>query len=186
MELTSDFIYDMEEKITQCINNEDIYFYSLAVANKVEVNYICKPYDKSILEKYNNYFNTEHTYETIKAHNKSDMFICLHTFVIPTKTFIKMMVWYCSITDWLHANYINGLYSESISEITEEIFGLFLLLQMIENDNIKLDTLKLHHEWSNLHNETQWNNYKTPIYKDIQNCCSLREHPFSFNIYLNI
>jgi GR25 family glycosyltransferase involved in LPS biosynthesis len=160
MELASGFIYDMEEKITQCINNEDIYFYSLALANKVEVNYICKPYDKSILEKYNNYFNTEHTYETIKAHNKSDMFICLHTFVIPTKTFIKMMVWYCSITDWLHANYINGLYSESISEITEEIFGLFLLLQMIENDNIKLDTLKLHHEWPNLHNETNFNHYK--------------------------
>ena len=94
------------------------------------------------------------------AHNKSDKFICLHTFVIPTKTFITMMTWYCTITDWLHANYINGLYSESMSEVTEEIFGLFLLLQMIENDSIKLDTLKLHHEWPNLHNETSFNNYK--------------------------
>ena len=71
-----------------------------------------------------------------------------------------MMTWYCTITDWLHANYINGLYSESMSEVTEEIFGLFLLLQMIENDSIKLDTLKLHHEWPNLHNETSFNNYK--------------------------
>ena len=168
MELASEFIYDIEEKINQSKGNhdnddkKDIYFYSLAVANKVEVNYVCKPYDNSILEKYNNYFNTAHTYESIKAHNKSDMFICLHTFVIPTKTFIKMMTWYCSITDWLHKNYINGIYTESISEITEEIFGLFLLLQMIENDNIQLETLRLHHQWPNLHNETNFNHYKEP------------------------
>ena len=158
MELAYDFIYDMEQKINS--SSDDFYFYSLAVANKIEVNYICKPYNNSILEKYNGYFNTNHTYDTITADNKSDKFICLHTFVIPTKTFIKMMTWYCSITDWLHANYINGIYSESMSEVTEEIFGLFLLLQMIENDSIKLETLKLHHEWPNLHNETTFNNYK--------------------------
>jgi FkbM family methyltransferase len=162
MELASDFIYDMEQKINQSEN--DTYFYSLTVANKVEVNYICKPYDNSILEKYNNYFNTSHTYDSIKAHHKADKFICLHTFVIPTKTFINMMTWYCTITDWLHKNYINGIYSESMSEVTEEIFGLFLLLQMIENDNIQLEELKLHHEWPNLHNNTNFINYKDPVH----------------------
>ena len=166
MELYSDFIYDIEKKINQ--SESDTYFYSLTVANKVEVNYICKPYDNSILEKYNNYFNTSHTYESIKAHHKADKFICLHTFVIPTKTFINMMTWYCTITDWLHKNYINGLYSESISEVTEEIFGLFLLLQIIENDNIQLEELKLHHEWPNLHNQTEWINYKVRTPENIQ------------------
>ena len=162
MELASNFIYDIEEKITKAEN--DIYFYSLAVANKIEVSYICKPYNNSILEKYNNYFNTSHTYDSIKAHHKADKFICLHTFVIPTKTFINMMTWYCTITDWLHKNYINGLYSESMSEVTEEIFGLFLLLQLIENDNIKLEELKLYHEWPNLHNNTNFINYKDPVH----------------------
>ena len=47
-----------------------------------------------------------------------------------------------------------------MSEVTEEIFGLFLLLQIIENDSIKLDVLKLNHEWPNLHNETEWVDYK--------------------------
>ena len=39
-----------------------------------------------------------------------------------------MMTWYCTITDWLHTNYINGIYDESMSEVTEEIFGLYLLV----------------------------------------------------------
>ena len=49
MELASNFIYDIEEKIIQ--DEKDMYFYSLAVANKIEVGYICKPYNNSILEK---------------------------------------------------------------------------------------------------------------------------------------
>jgi hypothetical protein len=51
-----------------------------------------------------------------------------------------------------------------MSEVTEEIFGLFLLLQMIENENIKVDVLKLNHEWPNLHNETTFINYKNQIH----------------------
>jgi hypothetical protein len=162
MELASDFIYDIEKKINQ--SESDTYFYSLTVANKVEASYICKPYDNSILEKYNNYFNTSHSYNSIKSHDKAAKFICLHTFVIPTKTFIKMMNWFCTITDWLHRNYINGLYSESMSKLTEDIFGLFLLLQIIENDNIQFEELKLHHEWPNLHNNTNFINYKDPVH----------------------
>ena len=162
MELSSDFIYDIEQKINK--TDHDIYFYSMIVTNKIDVGYICNPYANSILEKYNNYFNTEHTYESIKAHKKSCNFICLHTFVIPTKTFIKMMTWYCTITDWLHSNYITGIYAESMSEVTEEIFGLFLLLQIIENDNIQLEELKLYHQWPSLHNETTFSNYKKPLH----------------------
>jgi hypothetical protein len=47
-----------------------------------------------------------------------------------------------------------------MSEVSEGIFGLFLLLQMIENDDIQLKELKLHHEWPNLHNNTNFINYK--------------------------
>ena len=166
MELASDFIYDIEEKINQTRN--DIYFFSLIVGSKVEVKHICNPYVNSILEKYNDFFNTNHSYDTIRNHKRAKYFICLHTFVIPTKTFIKMMTWYCTITDWLHSNYINGIYIESMSEVTEEIFGLFLLLQIIENDDIQLQELKLHHEWPNLHNETEWINYKVRMPEIIQ------------------
>lgn len=158
MKLYEDFIYSMENKIKN--SNNDIYFYSLTVENKIDVKYICKPYDNSILEKYNKYFNTTHTYESIKNNTKSKYFICLHTFVIPVKTYIKMMTWYVSIKDWLHQNYVSNIYQESISEITEEIFGLFLLLQIIEDQNIQLEQLKLSHEWPNLHNQTEWENYK--------------------------
>lgn len=167
MDLSQDFIYDIETKINTNLeinnnnNNNNIkFFYTLAVENKLDVPMICQPYNNSVLEKYNDYFKTNHSYESIKNSNKSTKFICLHTFVIPTKIYIKMMTWFCSLTDWLHRNYINGLYCESISEVSEEIFGLFLLLQMIENEQIELHELKLHHEWPNLHNETTFNNYK--------------------------
>jgi hypothetical protein len=182
MELETDFIYNIEQKINQ--TEDDIFFYSLMIANKIDVNYICKPYSNSILEKYNTYFGTNHTYETIKANNKFNNFICLHTFVIPTNIFIKMMDWYCLITDWLHKNYINGLYTESISKITEEIFGLFLLLQMIENDNIVLYSLKLNHEWPKLHNETEWTNYKVPMPLNIVN--KKNDNKLCFDIGANI
>jgi len=161
MELADDFIYDMEEKIKKSKN--DIYFYSQLVSNKVDVPLICTPYDNSVLEKYNQYFKTNHTYESIKSHKNADKFICLHTFVIPKRTYEAMMNWFCSITDWLHVNYINGIYCESMSEVTEEIFGLFLLLQMIENDSIQLEELKLHHDWPKLHNENNFDNYKQKL-----------------------
>ena len=96
MELEGNFIYDIEDKINSTKN--DIFFYSLVANDKLERNLICIPYENSILEKYNNYFHTTHTYETIKKHNKSSYFICLHTFVIPTITYMKMMNWYCSFT----------------------------------------------------------------------------------------
>lgn len=158
MELDKQFIYDIENKIDNAKNF--IFFYSLVASDKIERHLLCKPYNNSILEKYNNYFKTNHTYDSITNHSKSKYFICLHTFVIPTFTYIKMMEWYCSIFDEVHSNYINKLYTESMSEVTEEIFGLFLLLQLIENDSIQLDELKLTHNWPNLHNQTSFNNYK--------------------------
>ena len=176
MELDKDFIYDMEEKIKNKTN--EIYFYSLNVENKVDVPLVCSPYENSVLKKYNQYFKTNHTYESIKSHKNAGNFICLHTFVIPTKTFIKMMTWFCSLTDWLHTNYINGVYCESISEVTEEIFGLFLLLQMIENDYIQIEQMKLTHNWPSLHNETEWDNYKTRIPDNVKSCSEtkIKEH----------
>ena len=155
MVLQENFIYDIETMINKTEN--DVYFYSLLVSNKLDVPYICEPYTNSILEKYNSYFNTNHTYISIKNCN---YFICLHTFVIPTKTYIKMMNFFCSILEWLHTNYMNDMYTESMSEVTEEIFGLFLLLQIIENKNIKLHPLKLEHQWPKLHNQVLFKNYK--------------------------
>ena len=162
MKLEKEFITDIEEKINSSKN--DIFFYNLTEKRKIHHKHMCNPYENSILEKYNKYFNTNHTYESIKENEKSNMFICLHTFVIPTKTFIKMMTWYSYIKDWLHANYISGLYVQSMSETTEEIFGLFLLLQIIEDDSINMELLKLHHDWEKLHFSTEFINYKNPVH----------------------
>jgi FkbM family methyltransferase len=187
MVLYADFIYDIEEKINK--SNNDIYFYSLVDNNKLEVKYVCKPYENSILQKYNEYFNTNHSYETIKNNKKSSNFISLHTFVIPTKTYIKLMTWYMSIKDWLHSNYLNKLYDTSIAEITEEIFGLFLLLQMIEDESIELEELKLYHEWPKLHNETEWLNYKVAMPENvnkISNQSNNKTQKLIFDIGANI
>ena len=165
MILESNFIYAIEEKINNSQN--DIYFYSLLDNNKLNVKFVCNPYDKSILQKYNEYFNTNHSYDTIKKNKKSSNFISLHTFVIPKKTYIKLMSWFVSIKDWLHSNYLDKLYDTSIAEITEEIFGLFLLLQMIEDESIALEELKLNHEWPRLHNETEWLNYKVVMPENV-------------------
>jgi GR25 family glycosyltransferase involved in LPS biosynthesis len=162
MELEKDFIYNIEQKIINCPT--DIFFYNLTEKRKIHNWYLCNPYENSLLEKYNKYFNTNHTYENIKENEKCNMFICLHTFVIPTKTFIKMMNWFFCIKDWLHANYISGLYTQSMSETTEELFGLFLLLQFIEDDSIQMELLKLHHNWEKLHFATNFINYKNPVH----------------------
>jgi FkbM family methyltransferase len=184
MILESNFIYAIEEKINNSQN--DIYFYSLLDGNKLNVKFVCNPYEKSILQKYNEYFNTNHSYETIKTNKKSSNFISLHTFVIPKKTYIKLMSWFVSIKDWLHSNYLNKLYDTSIAEITEEIFGLFLLLQMIEDESIELEELKLYHEWPRLHNETEWLNYKVVMPENVRNITNNKTQKLVFDIGANI
>ena len=184
MILESNFIYAIEEKINNSQN--DIYFYSLLDSNKLNVKFVCNPYEKSILQKYNEYFNTNHSYETIKNNKKSCNFISLHTFVIPKKTYIKLMSWFVSIKDWLHSNYLSKLYDTSIAEITEEIFGLFLLLQMIEDESIELEELKLYHEWPRLHNETEWLNYKVVMPENVKNITNNKHQKLIFDIGANI
>jgi hypothetical protein len=69
------------------------------------------------------------------------------------------MEWYCSILDWLHTTYINGHFDESMSETTEILFGLFLLLETL-NQEIHLEQLKLTHDWPSIHDQTEFINYK--------------------------
>jgi GR25 family glycosyltransferase involved in LPS biosynthesis/glycosyltransferase involved in cell wall biosynthesis len=148
MELQHDFIYSINETIKQ---KDTVYFYSLTNTINVE-NAIL------LLELYNNYFGRTYTVDSIK--NKE--IICLHTFVIPTSVYIKMMEFYCSILDQLHSMYINGRFNVSMSETTEILFGLFLLLETL-NQEIHLEQLKLTHNWPNIHDETEFINYKNPI-----------------------
>jgi hypothetical protein len=159
MVLHKNIIQDIQDKIQ---TNKEIYFYSL-LCNKLHKQHLCLPYKHSILEKYNQFFNTEHTYQSIVNSNKSEHYIILHTFVIPTSTFVKMMGWYCSMHDWLHENNVKHMYCSSPAEVTEDIFGLFLLLQMIEDDNIRLEPLQLTHEWPRLLNSNTHNGYKQKI-----------------------
>jgi FkbM family methyltransferase len=175
----------IEKNISET-DNKDAFFYTLMLKNKINVKYICNPYPNSILEKYNTYFNTSHSYESIKNNIRSKDFICLHTFVIPIHTYTKMMKWYCSIHDIVNKNYFDNIYQESISEITEEIFGLFLLLQMIEDETIQLKELKLNHEWPSLHNLTEWDNYKVQMPSSLLEKYAIKSKHLYFDIGANI
>jgi hypothetical protein len=92
------------------------------------------------------------------------------------------MSWFVSIKDWLHSNYLDKLYDTSIAEITEEIFGLFLLLQMIEDESIELEELKLYHEWPRLHNETEWLNYKVVMPENVNKISNQSNNFFEFKM----
>ena len=159
MELEKDFITDIESNLVGCRNT---IFYNLAIGQggKVEYEKLCEPYTNSVLEQYNKYFNTHFTIHGILSNPLSKDFVCLHTFVISTPMYEKMMKWFCSILDWLHKNYINGYYFSPMSDFSEAIFGLFLLLERIQEPTIQFKPLKLKHDWPKLHNQTEFTNYK--------------------------
>jgi beta-1,4-mannosyl-glycoprotein beta-1,4-N-acetylglucosaminyltransferase len=155
MELNDNFIYDIEQQLK--LYNKTIFFSLLKEVNIQEL----EPLVSKIIEQYNLYFKTNHTNEILFNKKSQDKLILLHTFVIPTNMYIKLMKWYDHIKDWIYVNCINGtLLLTSNAEITEIIFGLFLFVQIIEDSSIILKELKLTHNWPNLHNQTEFHNYK--------------------------
>jgi len=176
MELEKDFVTDLEYNIHK---NPETIFYNMAIGygGKVEYEKLCEPYSNSVLEQYNNFFKTNYTIHSILKNPLSKDFVCLHTFVITCKLFEKMMKWFCSIMDWLYINYMNKYYSSPMSDLSEAIFGLFLLLERIQNSQMGFLPMKLVHEWPKLHDQTEFNNYKQGnLYFSLQQLASKTEN----------
>lgn len=159
MELDVDFIYDIENNFKENPNSicySLLYTFDCENLHNILVN--------KIIEQYNLFFKTRHTYKSLFNDSSENKIILLHTFVIPTKMYSKLMSWYCYIKDWIYVNCINKTLSPiSNAEITEILFGIFLLIQMNEDSSITLHKLKLNHNWPNLHQETSFNNYKDSL-----------------------
>jgi hypothetical protein len=121
---------------------------------------LCVPYSNSVLEQYNQYFNTNYVLEDLLKYNSTCKVILLHTFVIPKEMFDKMMGWFIHIFDWLHHNVENKYYRSDRASFTEKMFALFLYIEQMQNESIQLMEMDVHHVWPLLHNQTIWEDYK--------------------------
>jgi hypothetical protein len=121
---------------------------------------LCAPYNNSVLEQYNKYFNTNYVLEDLLRYNSTCKVILLHTFVIPKEMFDKMMGWFIHIFDWLHQNVENKYYRSDRASFTEKMFALFLYIEQMQNESIQLMEMDVHHIWPLLHNQTIWEDYK--------------------------
>lgn len=119
---------------------------------------LCLPYEYSILKHYNNFFKTKFTYPDIAENSRSIMPL-LHTFIISGSMFLKMMSWIATLLPWLDMCYVH-ITDMSQAEFSERIFALFLCLEIISNEDVILETIKINHVWPMIHDQTEWINYK--------------------------
>jgi GR25 family glycosyltransferase involved in LPS biosynthesis len=164
MKIGKNMFKDIELSIAE--HGDKLLFYHLAkdalymFKNDYGSHGLCQPYDNSVLEQYNQYFNTNYTLDTLLTYNDTCKVILLHTFVITKEMFAKMMRWFNSIFDWLHVNVQNKYYKSDRASFTEKMFALFLYIEQIENPTMKLLEMSIEHIWPMLHNQTSWENYK--------------------------
>ena len=119
--------------------------------------------DSYLLSIYNTTFNTSIDFDKIrKMHNGSEKIILLHTFVISTKMFQKLMVYFDHLMEKMREGY-----SANIDQAcyTETAIALFLFLEQIYNPNIITKQLDLDHIWPKYHNRTIFHSYKRKINK---------------------
>lgn len=164
MKIGKNMIEEIELSIAE--NGNNVIFYHLhneasyIFQTDIGSHGLCQPYDNSVLEQYNKYFNTNYTLDALLMHNDKCKVILLHTFVISKEMFAKMMRWFNNIFDWLHVNVQNKYYQSDRASFTEKMFALFLYIEQIEQPTIKLVEMSIEHIWPMLHNQTSWINYK--------------------------
>jgi hypothetical protein len=164
MKIGKNMINDIELNIAE--NEDNVIFYHLHndASYTFQKDYgshgLCQPYNNSVLEQYNQYFNTNYTLDALLTHNDTCKVMLLHTFVIPKETFAKMMGWFNNIFNWLHTNVQNKYYKSDKASFTEKMFALFLYIEQIERPTIKIVEMAVEHIWPMLHDQTSWENYK--------------------------
>jgi|UniRef100_A0A6C0CX56 GR25 family glycosyltransferase involved in LPS biosynthesis len=173
MEIQEKFIENMEN-IIQSKKSDEILLFSLNPKKKTPFHLflqkhgkekvldpvgIIEPYENSILQKYNDYFNTHFTANQV-VNCKYDFFIpLLHTFLIPNYLFEKMMDWFDYFFEWLDKNIYNITGMDPAS-FTERMISLFFCLEMMTNKKIKCIEMEVRHVWPLYHMKVDFDNYK--------------------------
>jgi hypothetical protein len=111
-----------------------------------------------VLEHYNSFFGTRWTFPDIVKHPRCPELPVVHTFVIPTLMFIKMMEWMYAYLRSVRA----GVYPTNISqaEFAERIHGLFLVLECISNPDTIMQPFLIEHKWPYYHDQVPFDGYK--------------------------
>lgn len=114
----------------------------------------------SILAKYNAFFGTTWTRDSVLANERTRWLPILHTFCIPVPMFERMMSWFTKqLIPYLNQIPSNSLGMDRASFI-ERCHALFLCLELA-SPNVSLIPLHIDHIWPRYHQQTAWNNYKT-------------------------
>jgi len=161
MKLKHQLVYKIEKNITENPSKTVIYYEMLEHPDK------CLTFDNltevylQIINSYNTYFKTNFTF--IDFLEKSQLVPLLHTFVISSKMFSKMMEWFISIFDWIETTFKNV----EKAQLSERIFGLFLCLEAIQDENIVYEKLETDHIWPMYHDQTVFDFYKVSIPENV-------------------
>jgi len=175
MEIYEHFVNDIETHLKDKQPNQEIIFYCnhekrtpfhLFVQKHgkekvLDPDGIILPYKNSLLEQYNEYFNTDFKPDDIiNCQSKKNFIIpLLHTFLIPISLFEKMMDWFDYIFPWLDSNIYNITHMDPAS-FTERLCCLFFCIEMIQYNHYKCIELKLKHVWPIYHMDVDFHNYK--------------------------
>jgi hypothetical protein len=111
-----------------------------------------------VLEHYNSYFGTKWTFPQILARADLPKLPVVHTFVIPTVMFIKMMEWIYAYLRLVQRT----VYPSNISqaEFAERIHGLFLVLECLANRDVVMTPFQIEHKWPYYHDQVPFEGYK--------------------------
>ena len=164
MKLERTTITDIEKRL---MNNRPVMFHQQThnIYESLELDemfHICLPYKDSVLEKYNQHFNTNYRLKDFFNMSHIIKIPLFHTFVITSEMFEQMMAWYVTLTDWIKTYH----YDTEKACLTERILALYLTIEIMKNPAIELVPLKLTHIWPLYHNKTHFENYKQVVHAD--------------------
>ena len=157
MQLRPDTISHIREK-TERHPNVQWLFYELAQPLHQALQIGREAYD-GVLADYNMFFGTALTWPVIMRHPRVSGFCpLLHTFVMPNEMYDRMIAWTRS---YLFRIRETGAYPTNASqaELSERIFGLFIALEMF-NENVVAEKLHLDHRWPHFHDQVPFAGYK--------------------------
>jgi hypothetical protein len=153
MRLYSNTIQHIKDTTDQ--TKDPILFYNFCHSVPTALNF--QTGWNAILDHYNTYFQTSFTFEDILDKQMP----LLHTFVMPTDMFYKMMKWMHTLLTQIEFHHMH-ISNVSNAEFAERIHGLFLVLEMVQQPTMKMMDMKIYHEWPLYHDQVVFKDYKAP------------------------
>jgi len=157
MQLRPDTISHIREK-TERHPNIKWVFYELSHPLHQALQIGHEAWD-GVLADYNEFFGTTWTWATIMRHPRVSGFCpLLHTFVMPREMYARMVSWSYAYFSKIRES---GAYPTKASqaEFSERVFGLFLALEMFDQ-NVVAEKLHLDHIWPRFHDQVPFAGYK--------------------------